>query len=244
MINKKTEIRLYKMEYVDGRQVRVYENGGVMQSAQYIEKGHHFDLVFDYMKKFNVIFDLKDDIKDILMIGGAGYSYPKYVISHYPDVFMDVVDIDPSSYENAKEFFYVDELIYEYHLYENKRLNPITDDGKHFLETTDKKYDVIINDAFNGIDPAADMLEKDTVKLIQDHLKENGIYMANLPGYNRLKKSVTLRNALKQMKSVFQNVYLLRIESRLTGSYMCNYVTIATDYPRRIDDTIDYTEVL
>ena len=244
MINKKSEIRLYKMEYVDGRQVRIYENGGVMQSAQYIEKGHHFDLVFDYMKKFNIIFDLKKDINDILMIGGAGYSYPKYVISHYPDVSMDVVDIDPSSYENAKEFFYVDELIYEYHLHENHRLNPYTDDGKHFLETTDKKYDVIINDAFTGIDPAADMLERGTVKLIQDHLKENGIYMANLPGYNRLKKSLTLLKAVKEMKSVFKYVYLLRIESKLTGSYMCNYVAIATDHSYEIDDTIEYTEFL
>ena len=46
------------------------------------------DLLLHLVKESNI------DIKDTLMIGGAGYNYPKYFISHYQDKTMDVVEID------------------------------------------------------------------------------------------------------------------------------------------------------
>ena len=38
------------------------------------------------------------------MIGGAGYSYPKYFISKYEDKNMDVVEIDGEITEIAKNY--------------------------------------------------------------------------------------------------------------------------------------------
>ena len=57
------------------------------------------------MKQFNRALDLKPDTGNMLLLGGARYAYPKYIISHYPDISMDVVEIDPQAYETACQFF-------------------------------------------------------------------------------------------------------------------------------------------
>ena len=72
------------------------------------------------------------------MLGGAGFSYPKYLISHYPAKTMDVVEIDEGMVELAFKYFYLDELFDEYNLYENERLKIYVMDGRGYLATTPK----------------------------------------------------------------------------------------------------------
>ena len=100
------EVLLYETEFVDGESVMVYEHNEGWHSAAYTREGRHFDLVFNYTRRFNLIFEhLKEDA-EILMIGGGAYSYPKYLISHYPDARISVVEIDPTAVESAMSFFY------------------------------------------------------------------------------------------------------------------------------------------
>ena len=100
------EVLLYETEFVDGESVMVYEHNEGWHSAAYTREGRHFDLVFNYTRRFNLIFEhLKEDA-EILMSGGGAYSYPKYLISHYPDARISVVEIDPTAVESAMSFFY------------------------------------------------------------------------------------------------------------------------------------------
>ncbi|MBR3311223.1 MAG: fused MFS/spermidine synthase [Solobacterium sp.] len=234
------EIRLYEMEYADGRQARIYENGEVMHSAAYTEEGCHYDLVFDYMKTMNVIFDLSDSIHDILLIGGAGYSYPKYVISRYPDIRMDVVDIDPMAFETAKMYFYLDELIRDFDLENNRRLIPVTDDGRHYLETTEKTYDVIINDAYNGIVPVVSLITAEACRTVKSRLRENGMYVINVPGYKRMKKSKYMLDVIASLQTVFRSVIVIRAAGRFAGSYTCNYIVAASDCYDKAEGMLKY----
>ena len=59
------------------------------------------------------------DINNVAMIGGAGYSYPKYYISKYTDNNMDVIEIDEKITEIAKNFFFFDKLINDFNLDKN-----------------------------------------------------------------------------------------------------------------------------
>ena len=104
-----------------------------------------YELVFDYTKYYDLMFNSKTEIKNTLMIGGAGYGYPKYFISHFENLNMDVVEIDGQITEIAKEYFYLNDLINEYNLNENKRLKIITEDGRTYLNKNIKKYDAILN---------------------------------------------------------------------------------------------------
>ena len=74
------------------------------ESATFISEDKCNDLVYDYTKYYDLMFESSKDIKNALMIGGAGYSYPKYYISNYLDKSMDVVEIDEDITKIAKKY--------------------------------------------------------------------------------------------------------------------------------------------
>ena len=59
---------------LNGKPVRIYAHGDTIQSICYTEEKDRFKLVSSYMKKWNDIFVLNGDVKDILLIGGGGFS--------------------------------------------------------------------------------------------------------------------------------------------------------------------------
>ncbi|MBR2829131.1 MAG: fused MFS/spermidine synthase, partial [Solobacterium sp.] len=138
----------------DGHPVRYYLQDDVAHSATYLEPELRNELIFPYMKKWNLMFELDMEIRDVLMIGGAGYSYPKYIISHKPAVAMTVAELDETAVQRARDWFFLDELMTKYQTEETGRLQLVTADGRQLLENEEKQYDVIINDAYSGFMPA------------------------------------------------------------------------------------------
>lgn len=63
-------------------------------------------LIFPYTKYFVLGRYYLPKAKNFLMIGGGGYSFPKYLLANYPDATIDVVEIDPKMTEIAKEYFF------------------------------------------------------------------------------------------------------------------------------------------
>ena len=111
MSEERPAVLIYEDTDYEDNPIRVYDGGSSWQSATFLEEGKRNELVFQYMKAFNLAFEQGREIKKLLVVGGAGYAYPKYVISHYPDVAVDVVDLDSMAYETACRFFFLDELI-------------------------------------------------------------------------------------------------------------------------------------
>ena len=220
--------------------IRVYTQDGGWHSASFIAQDRHYDLVFAYMRGFAEVFTIKDNIRNTLMIGGGMYSFPKYVISHYPEVYMDVVEKDPECFKTACSYFYLDELIDEYHLMNEKRLITLQEEGRHYLEHTSKKYDVIFNDAYYGVHYSIDLASVEAVKLMKEHLNEDGIYVANLPGYLDLDKSELLLNELKTLKEVFRYVLLIETYDMVGENEEINYVAFASDGYKKIEGMIPY----
>ena len=174
MDNRKvlSDVTIYQdSEYTD-KEIRVYDSGSVLQSATYIDEDSRNELIFEYMKQFNRALQLKPDTKSILLFGGARYAYPKYVISHYPDITVDVVEIDPQAYQTACHFFYLDELIDKYNLDENHRLNNIISDAHDYIYQSARKYDIIIDDTFNDIEPVYSLLTRESFRQIKSLLNE------------------------------------------------------------------------
>ena len=173
------------------------------------------------------------------MIGGGAYSYPKYVISHYPQASISVVEIDPTAVDSAMSFFYLDELIEQYHPDEDHRLEFITDDGRHYMEHNTHAYDAVIFDAYDGFYPVFELLTLEAMKLMHAGIKETGIFAANLPGFVDLQKSDFLLNVLYTAKQVFRHVLLVPAPTE-GNDVTCNYVMFASDCYDRITDMIDY----
>jgi spermidine synthase len=240
MLDYEPEIDVFDYMIDENEWIRVFAQDDGWHSATYLAQDKRNELVFTYMKKFTLMFEMKKDIRDVLMIGGGTFSYPKYVISHYPDVFMDVVEMNPVCIRYAMQYFFLDELIDTYHLNENHRLNTIEAEGRAYMEQCGKKYDVIINDAYTGTFPAYELASLEALQTMKHILKEDGIYLANMPGFEDLSDSRFLLAEIKTLKKLFEYVLLVPAPGGLTEGTMCNYVVIASDCYDRAEGMIRY----
>ena len=143
-----------------------------VQSGMFLDSD---ELVFDYAKYYHLIRHFKPDFNETLMIGGAGYSFPKDYLKTYKTAKMDVVEIDPQMTEIAKKYF---------RLAENPRLNIIHEDGRIFLNQSESnKYDAILMDAFGSLFSVPFQLTTiEAVEQINRALKPDGIVIFNLGG--------------------------------------------------------------
>ena len=210
------------------------------ESATYIAEEKCYDLIYEYTKFYDLMFEASIEIKDCLMIGGAGYSYPKYYISNYTNKNMDVVEIDEDVTKLAKEYFYLDKLIEEYDLENNKRLNIITEDGRTYLNKNTKKYDAILNDAFSGSEPAETLTTIEAVQKIHDSLNPNGVYLTNIISALDENNSKFLKAEVNTLKQVFKNVYIVPCNNNGTNSKnIQNFMVVATDDTLELNNTIE-----
>ena len=217
----------------DGEKVRVLNIDSGYESATYVDEDKKYDLVFDHSSLYDLMYKANIEIKDTLLIGGAGYSYPKHYISKNPDKRMDVVEIDGEITEVAKEYFYLNDLIEEFDLENNKRLGLITDDGRTYLNTNEKKYDIVMNDAFSGSTPPKTLTTIEATKLVKKSLNDKGFYMLNVISALEGENSKFIKAECNTLKQVFNNVYVIPVKPE-TPEIVQNSIVIATD------DIIDF----
>lgn len=107
----------------DGMPVRVLRQGGVYQSATYLDE-NRFRPPFAYYRAFERLFDVAIAPAElggmqwtgrlpqrILLLGGGGYAWPKWTLSRHANVRLDVVEIDPAVTDIARRWFFLDELM-------------------------------------------------------------------------------------------------------------------------------------
>ena len=228
-MNEEYVTDIYDTQTENGDWIRVYECGGAWQSAVYLDEDRQNELVFPYMRRFNHAFSINRNIRDILLIGGAGYVWPASVCLSHPSVHIDVADIDPDAYEAAREWFF---------LPETDNITPIVSDGRKYLEHTEKQYDLIVDDAFSGKDPVYSLHTAEALGIIFRRLSECGIYCANLPGTSSTQDSEFLQNAYRTACQVFPYVIVTDAYSPLSESDTVNYVLFCARVPIRTDDMV------
>ena len=152
------EAAVYAMPAEDGSLVRMLNVGGVLQSATYLDE-RWATCPFAYLRSFDHLFEAALSeapdplvVNRVLMLGGAGFAYPKQLLLEHPGVALDVVEIDPAMVQIARERFFLDRL--EMQLGAEGRADDLrifVEDGEAFLRRSDgAPYDAIINDVFVG----------------------------------------------------------------------------------------------
>lgn len=207
--------------------IKVFQMSGGFSSAIYTDKNKQNELVFPYLRAYDDIL-ISNGISDktaYLMIGGAGYTFPRYLLSHYDDKTIDVIELDEDVEKIAREYYGFEEYITKY----SDRLGLYTDDGRMFVSETDNKYDVVLNDAFSGDVPARTLATKEAVHEIHGVLNEKGIYMSNVIGSP---DDDFIKNEFKTIASEFEYVWLVHA-GEMNTEYT-NYIIVASDYDYKI----------
>ena len=73
-----------------------------VQSAIYLDSD---DRVLEYSRFYHLLRHFKPDFNRTLMIGGAGFTFPREYLRTYPNATIDVVEIDPQMVEIAPKIF-------------------------------------------------------------------------------------------------------------------------------------------
>jgi spermidine synthase len=189
----------------------------IYQSSMYIEDGQPAS---EYHRFYHLIRHFNPDFKKTLMIGGAGYSFPKQYLKSYPEAFIDVVEIDPRMTALAKRFF---------NLKENTRMNIFHQDGRVFLnQSPAQQYDVVLIDAFTSLFSVPFQLTTiEAVRGIDRVLKPDGIVIFNIGGAIVGERSKFLKAEINTYQRVFSDIKLFKVDPEKSLGETQNFILTA-----------------
>jgi spermidine synthase len=195
---------LYHHIYVvqdGGRRLLKFDNS--IQSGMYPDRP--YESVFPYTDFFHLALAFKEDIADVLVIGLGAGTVPKRFHKDYPDMTIECVEIDPEVVRVAREYFgfpHDDEV----------RVH--TTDGRTFLQSSRKAYDLIIVDAYYADSIPFHLTTVEFYELVRDRLKPGGILASNLIGALEGEKSKLFRSILLTVTRVFPDTYVFPVDYR------------------------------
>lgn len=138
-------IRVMEARSNSNRPVRVMATDpGYMQSGMYMDDPA--ELFFEYTRYYTLGTVLVPHATKVLMLGGGGYSVPKWLLAGYggldsQKLKLDVVELDPGMTEVARKYFA---------LPNDPRLTVFHDDARRFVNANQNMYDLVFVDVFNS----------------------------------------------------------------------------------------------
>ena len=188
------------------------------------------ELLFDYNERFmELIRGLKP--KRVLLIGGGAFTLPKAINEEFPDIALDVVELDPELYKISKKYF---------GFQPNNNTHIYIQDGIEYLESTKQLYDLIIVDVFsNNIIPES-FQSKYFIKSLKKSLRKDGIIAMNIIASYNGRLSTSLSHLISIFKLSFDDVQLYQVDYGLSLWISQNFIITAQNVSREIQPLLRY----
>lgn len=199
----------------DGTPVRLLNVNGTFQSVSYTDPGLRNELTCVCQRIMAEVIGLAGGPGHAVVVGGGGYSLPKYLVAHCPEARVEVIEIDPTMTRIAREDFFLDELVEEYDAVATGRLGLVCADGWERLRAAagegpgEGPYDLVVNDAFSGKRPLGPMATDEGARIIHACLRPEGVYLANLIGTCEGWGARHVERALETFSREFAHVYFI-----------------------------------
>ena len=226
--------RVKTVRDAEGAEVRVLVQGGVYQSATYAGE-RWAEPVFAYYRAFDDVFEAEPAMREgfghgidrVLMLGGGGYSYPKFALMRHAGLEMDVVEYDAEVTRLARRWFYLDELEQR----AGARLCVITAEARSYLGVTAaglRRYDVVASDCFGGAEPVRALATVEALRLVKRSLNPGGVYAANIVSRADGTDVSFLRDCAATARAVFGHAWVIPCADEEFGGEE-NYLLVASD---------------
>jgi len=202
-------------EDVDGIRTLRFGKQGTRQSV--VKMGDLDYLGLPYAKSAMIGLAFTERLDRILVVGVGAGNIPMFLRKYYSSAQIDVVDIDAQIIALAKEYF---------NFLEDDLLQAHAQDGRAFIENTQKPYDLIFLDAYTAAGIPKHLATKEFLRSLKKALKPSGAIIANM--WSTPKVNPLYRSMLRTYQEVFQEVYTLRVPT--AG----NKIVIALPKLRRI----------
>lgn len=157
-------------------------------------------MYYDYAMAAPLMADVEDkEHLDVLILGMGTGTYAAQCRKYFGDMVIEGVEIDEKITDLAIKYFDLPEDV-----------KVTTYDGRAYLNAIDKKYDVIMVDAYQDITIPFQMSSVEFFTMVKEHLHENGIMVVNMN--MRGKKEGNINQYLADtIACVFSDVYTVDV---------------------------------
>lgn len=125
-------------------------------------------MYYDYAMLAPVMTELKPET-EILVLGMGTGTFAKQCMRYFDGVSVEGVEIDEKITNLAREYFELPDSV-----------QVTTYDGRAYLQAVDKKYDVIMVDAYQDITIPFQMSSIEFFTMVKEHLNEGGVMVVNM----------------------------------------------------------------
>ncbi len=181
----------------EGLRTLWFERNGVRQSVVKVGDPDHLEL--PYARAMPVGLALVERPKRVLIVGLGGGTIPGFLHKHYPQITIDVVDIDPDVVDVARKFF---------GFREDSTMHAYVDDGRRFIEECRDPYDVIFLDAFGSENIPYHLTTREFLQAVRRALTPQGVAVGNV--WSRSSNPL-YDSMVRTYQDVFGELYILDV---------------------------------
>jgi tetratricopeptide (TPR) repeat protein len=192
--------------------------------------GQVTDLQYEYTQIHAAVTHRLSRGKDklqVLVIGGGGYTFPRYIESVWPKSNIEVVEIDPTVTEAAMEAF---------GLQPDTSIRTFNMDARNYVDQLlrrrsaglTKRYDFIYEDALNDYSVPYQLTTKEFNDDIARLLHDDGVYMVEL--IDIYDSGLFVGAYVNTLEQTFSNVYVITTADRLRWQRN-TFVVVAANRP-------------
>lgn len=142
--------------------------------------------------------DKKEEM-EVLILGMGSGTYARQCRKYFPQAQVEGVEIDRKITDLAREYFELPEDV-----------KVSTYDGRAYLKGTQKKYDVIMVDAYQDITIPFQMSSVEFFLEVKNHLKADGVMVVNMNMKSRKRGNIN-EYLSDTISSVFSSVYTVDV---------------------------------
>ena len=133
---------------------------------------------------------------EILILGMGTGTYEKQCMNYFGNVSVEGVEIDQKITDLAGKYFALPDTV-----------EVTTYDGRAYLQAIDKKYDVIMVDAYQDITIPFQMSSLEFFSMVKEHLKEDGVMVVNMNMHSEEEGNIN-EYLSDTIANVFDEIYI------------------------------------
>lgn len=157
-------------------------------------------MYYDYaMAAPLMVPDIDTEDMEVLVLGMGTGTYATQCKKYFGNMEIEGVEIDEKITELSRQYF---------HLPDNVHVT--TYDGRAFLNAIDKKYNIIMVDAYQDITIPFQMSSTEFFTMVKEHLADNGVMVVNMNMHSSEEGNINQYLA-DTISSVFSEVYTANV---------------------------------
>jgi spermidine synthase len=217
-VRLRKETAYHSLAVVEDDETRYLRFDSSFQSAMRI--GHPFATAFEYTDYFHLALAYNAGARDLLFVGLGGGSAPKRLWRDFPQLQIQVAELDPAIVAVAYRWFA---------LPRDRRLAVTVEDGRRYLAGHERRWDVIALDAYFSDSIPFHLTTHEFLELVRSRLEPGGVVIANVIGTIAGDGSKLFRSFMRTYRSVFPTVLVHPVGSGSPDSVQ-NLIVVAGDF--------------